>query len=76
MNFQISDLATFLNIENTYHFWSNFGNLTCDWFSSTSVICHLKFNRVSDFQMFYGPIELREMKKETSLAITTLDESI
>ena len=63
-------------IFGTYYFRSNFGNLTCDGFSSTTIICHFEFNGITNLQMFNCSVKLGEMEKQTSLSVTTLNESI
>ena len=60
----------------TDHFRSDFSYGAGYWFASTSVICHLKFDRVSDLKMLDVAIKLTKVEEKSCLAFTTLNEAI
>ena len=65
------------HLENkSYHFRSDFRDRAGNRFPISSVVSHFKFNRVSYLQVFNIAVKLTKMKEETSLAFTTLNESI
>ena len=57
-------------------FWSDFGDRTGNRFAGTPIVGHFEFDRIPDFQMFDVSIKLREMEKESGLAVAALDKSV
>jgi len=59
-----------------YHIGRNLADEASYRFTSPTIVGHFKFHWIPNLQMLNVAVELREMKEQASLAITTLYESI
>lgn len=64
---------TFLRQNN---FRRNFRHLTGNRFTGATIVCHLEFDRVADFQVLNVATKLRKMEKQTGLPLATLYKAI
>lgn len=63
-------------MEDTYNFRRNFRDWTGDRLARPSIVRHLKFDRIADFQMLDVATELAEMEEQSSLSLTALNKSV
>lgn len=59
-----------------HHLRCDLGDCAGNGFAGTPVVRHLKFNRVTYFEVLYVAVELAEVEEEPSLPVAALDEAV